>query len=90
MAELKKIKERIAELAAHPKNVTFSEIKWVVDRLKEHGYSVREKEWEHGVKIAINSQRLNICIHNRGSKQLKPCYVYDFLNAMIELELYEG
>jgi hypothetical protein len=90
MAELKKIKARIAELAARPKNVTFAEIEWVVDRLEEHGYAVRKKEWEHGVKIAINSQRFNICLHNRGSKQLKPCYVYEFINAMTELELYEG
>jgi hypothetical protein len=30
-----------------------------------------------------------VCTHNPGSKQVKGCYVDDFLNAMMELGLYE-
>lgn len=89
-ATLDKIRETIRDIAERPKNISESEIKWVVDQLKEHGFNVRKpRKTRHGQLYGINSVRFQICTHHPGGKQIKRCYVEDFLNAMTELGLYE-
>jgi len=91
MASIDRVIARIAEIAEHRKNTTASEIDWVVDQLKENGFDVRApRKTRHGVLYGISSERFQICTHNPGSKQVKACYVDDFLDAMSELGLYEG
>jgi len=89
MAEFGGIKQRIRELAERRQNVTLSEIKWVVDRLKELGYRTSERDATHGKLFGVASVRFMVNCHNRGNKQVKPYSVDDFANAMIELGLYE-
>ena len=89
MADLDKIKKRIAEIASSPKNVTLAEIEWVVDRLGEHGHRVTKRDATHGKLFSVGSQRFMVNHHNPGNTQAKPYSVKDFLNAMIELGLYE-
>jgi hypothetical protein len=90
MADLKKVKDLIREIAGRPKNVTLSEIEKVAEQLKSHGFVVNTRlAGDHAKLFHIGNQVFSICTHHRGSKQLKPNYVKDFLNAMIELELYE-
>jgi hypothetical protein len=89
MADIEKVKRRIAEIAQKRNNVTDSEIEWVVNQLKLNGFKVRKpRKTTHGILYGINSVRFSICVHHSG-KQLKPAYVGVFLNAMIELGLYE-
>lgn len=91
MSSIEKVVEKIAEIAQHRKNTTASEIDWVIDHLKQHGFDVRTpRKTRHGVLYGIADQRFQICIHNPGNKQVKVCYVDDFLDAMAELGLYEG
>lgn len=90
MATLEKVRERIAHIAEHRNNTTATEIEWVVDQLREHGFGVREpRKTRHGVLYGVGPLRFMICTHNPGSRQVKACYVDDFLNAMVELGLYE-
>ena len=89
MADIDKIREKIAEIADRPKNVTFSEIEWVVNRLSEHGYAVEMRDARHGKLIQVDSQTFMVNYHNPGNKQIKAYSVMDFIGAMIELGLYE-
>lgn len=89
MADLEKIKKRMAEIGSGPKNVTLSEIEWVVDRLKERGHRVTKREATHGKLFSVDGQRFMVNYHNPGNGQVKPYSVKDFLNAMSELGLYE-
>ena len=58
--------------------------------LSEHGFAVREpRKTRHGVLYGVGTVRFGVCSHNRGGKQVKRCYVDDFISAMIELGLYE-
>ena len=89
MANLEKIKGTIAEIARAPKNVTAAEIEWVVNQLDQHGFRVRQRKTLHGILYVVNSSRFSICTHHPGGKQIRACYVYEFLRAMIEIGLYE-
>jgi hypothetical protein len=90
MAALEKVRERICQIAEHRNNTTTSDIEWVVNQLREHGFQVREpRRTRHGVLYGVGPVRFMVCTHNPGSKQVKGCYVDDFLNAMMELGLYE-
>jgi hypothetical protein len=89
MASIDKIKETIAEIAQRPKNTMASEIGWVVTQLGENGYAVKARTTSDGVRYVVGHAHFGVCTHNRGSKQVKRCYVDDFLDAMIELGLYE-
>jgi hypothetical protein len=89
MAELKKIKNSIAELASRRHNVTLQEIEWILKQLKQHGYFVTERPTAHGRLFRVESQRFHVCCHNPGSKQVKACYVDEFVDAMLELGLFE-
>jgi hypothetical protein len=89
MASVEKIKAAIAQIAQRRKNTTSSEIEWVVNQLREHGHAVRSRSTTHGVLYAVGSVRFSVCTHNPGSKQVKSCYVDGFLDAMIEIGLYD-
>lgn len=89
MADKKKIKERIKELAARRQNVTLAEIQWVVNRLHEIGYRTSERKATHGILFGAGNTRFMVNCHNPGSKQVKRYSVDDFLGAMSELGLYE-
>lgn len=89
MATIEKIKTDIALIAQRRKNTTPSEIEKVVTQIGEHGYIVRSRKTTHGVLYTVGSTRFSVCAHISGSKQLKPCYVDNFLAAMIEIGMYE-
>jgi hypothetical protein len=89
MANLKQIKERIQELAGRRKNVTLSEIAWVVDQLGENGFSVGSRANGHQTLFRVNDRRFGVCGHNPGGKQIKRCYVDEFIKAMIDVGLYD-
>ncbi len=90
MSSIEKVKATIADIAQRRKNVTDSEIRWVVDRLRDLGYDVRgPRKTRHTDLYGVGSTRFGICTHNPGSKQVKSCYVDDFVDAMTELGLYE-
>lgn len=90
MADLEHVRDQIAEIAGRPKNVTLEEIERVVNQLRKCGYDVPEpKRNDHQVLFRVGSTRFGVCSHNRGSKQVKSCYVKQFIAAMIELGIYD-
>lgn len=90
MADIEKIKQTIADIAQRRNNVTVSEIEWVISRLREHGFDVREgRKTKHGTLYGVGARRFGVCTHHPGGKQVKACYVDDFADAMIEIGLYE-
>ena len=89
MADLKRIKDRIAELAGRPKNVELSEIEWVVNHLGNNGYNVSIRKNDHST-IWVNKRQFGVCHHNPGNKQIKACYVSEFLDAMADVGVYEN
>jgi hypothetical protein len=88
MADLDTIKEKIRGIARRPKNVTFDEISWVVNQLGQF-YEVGSRFAKHGALFTVENQRFMVSPHNPGSKQVKAYSVAGFINAMIELGLYE-
>lgn len=89
MADLKRVQARIAELAGRRKNVTIEEMEWVVSQLKALGYDTNVRGTQHNKMFRVGRAFFSVCSHNKGSRQVKSCYVDNFLKAMIELELYE-
>lgn len=90
MADLKRIKDRIAELAGRPKNVELSEIEWVVNHLGNNGYNVSIRKNVHSTMFRVNKRQFGVCHHNPGNKQIKACYVSEFLDAMADVGVYEN
>jgi len=91
MADIEKVKGTIAEIAQRRKNVTADEIEWVLNQLNQlGGFKVRPpRKTKHGTLFLVGSSRFSVCTHHKGSKQIKACYVDAFVDAMIELGLYE-
>ena len=90
MSDLAKIRGRLREISERQNNVTIEEIEAVVTALGNLGYSVRSRQaGNHGMLFAIDQVRFGVCTHNKGSKQIKRCYVKNFLSKMIELGIYE-
>jgi hypothetical protein len=95
MATIEKVRERISQISTQRKNTTPSDIEWVVRQLGQNGYDVRIRVTDHSTLYTVGDvtlnlyRRFNVCTHNRGSKQVKSCYVDEFLNAMVDLGLYE-
>jgi len=88
--DLHEIRQSIRDVAGRPKNVTLAEIERIVEHLGRNGFTVRSRTaGEHAVIFHVKDEVFSVCTHNRGSKQLKPCYVRAFLKAMIEVDLYE-
>jgi hypothetical protein len=90
MADIEHIRAKIAELAERRKNVVLSEIQWVVNNLGANGYEVSSKSNSHQTFFRVGGQPFGVCHHHRGSKQIRKCYVDEFLNAMELLGLYES
>jgi hypothetical protein len=88
MASADKIRARIREIANRQKNVTLSEIEWVMSHLGQFAKVTLLKN-VHAHLWTIDGETFTVCIHNRGSKQLKPVYVKSFLNAMVNTGWYE-
>jgi hypothetical protein len=89
MADLKKTKDLIRELAGRRKNVRLPEIERVINGLKANGFLVRIKENEHQKKFTVNDHAFSVCTHHSGGSQLKAVYVDAFIDAMINLGLYD-
>lgn len=89
MTNVDRVKTEIAKIAQRRKNTTAAEIKWVVDQLGMNGYAVKSRQLSDGVLYTVGHLRFSVCTHNRGSKQVKACYVDDFLERMIEIGLYD-
>ena len=89
MADLAKIQTVIADIAQRGKNVKLSEIEWVMEQLRQHGYDVSSRDARHGKLFRVDSQRFMVNHHNPGSNKVKAYSVQDFVSAMIELGLYE-
>jgi hypothetical protein len=90
MADLKKIKATIKEIAGRRANVTIQEIEWVVSQLKQNGYKTESHTaGDHQTIFTVETEIFGICTHHRGGRQLKRWYVNAFMNAMIKLGLYD-
>ncbi len=88
MANVEKIKARIREIAARPKNVTLADIEWVMSQLEQFEEfavvgNVHRKAW------VSKDTSFSVCTHHKGRKQIKPVYVSHFLNAMTKIGWYE-
>jgi len=89
MADVEKIQERIRELAGRRKNVKLTEIQWVISQLGQNGYDTASRDNGHQMLFRVGPVRFGVCSHNPGSSQIKACYVDGFVDAMIEIGLYE-
>lgn len=89
MADIGKIRKRIVEIASKQRNVEISEIEWVVDQLSAQGYGIAKRQATHGVLYRVGPTRFMVNRHNPGSAQVKSYSIKDFLDAMMELGLYE-
>lgn len=89
MADVERIKERIGEIAGRRKNVTLADIEWVANQLEINGYRVSCRKNSHQRLYTVDGLRFGVCDHKHGGKQIKACYVDDFMSAMTELGLYE-
>ena len=83
-----RVRHVIQDIAQRRNNVTLSEIEWVMEKLSGT-YKVRRREARHGVLFGIGCQRFMVNNHNPGNKQVKSYSVDEFVNAMVELGLYE-
>jgi hypothetical protein len=88
MAVADKIKARISEIADRPKNVTLTDIEWVMNQLRQFG-NVEVSSNGHWRLYCLDGEAFSVCPHHKGSKQIKPCYVSNFLNVMIKTGWYE-
>lgn len=90
MADTEQVKDRIREIAQARKNVTIEDIEWVVNQLRgTYVVSDRATKSGHGHLYRIGNRIFTVCVHHKGRKQIKPCYVDDFIDAMTDLGLYE-
>jgi hypothetical protein len=88
MASLEQIVAAIRDIANRPKNVTFEEIEWVVNQLRQF-YDVGARTAKHGTLFRVENHRFMVSGHNPGNKQVKKYCVEGFIAAMIELGIYE-
>jgi len=86
--KLKRLKKRISEIADKRKNVSLDEIDWVAKQLQEF-YPVSYREARHGRLYNIAGHRFMVNYHNPGEKQVKTYSVDDFLDVMVDLDVYE-
>jgi hypothetical protein len=88
MASESKVRAAIAEIAGHPNNVTEDEIHRIVDQLGSLGLETERDCNGHQVMYTVAGEQFGICVHHRGSKQIKRCYVRKFLDAMANIGWY--
>ena len=85
----KRVRSLIAEITQRPKNVDFQEIEWVINKLEQLGYEVRRKRNGGHHMFYVGGERFGVVTHNPGEKQIKRCYVEEFLKAMDNLNLMD-
>jgi hypothetical protein len=88
MASLEQVRKAIGDIARNPRNVTYEEIEWVVNQLRQV-HDVKERPAKHGTLFRVGNQRFMVSGHNPGHKQVKRYCVDNFISAMIELGLYD-
>jgi len=89
MAKPERIINEIMELAARPKAVRLSEIERIVSQLGLVGYSVKSRPVRHGILFTVNEETFMVCGHTPGDSHVKAYGVKNFLEAMINLGIYE-
>jgi hypothetical protein len=89
MADLTQIEKRIRELAGRRRNVQLKEIEWVVNQLRLNGYDTGSRTNGHQTLFRVGTRKFGVCGHNPGGKQIKACYVDEFIDAMIDIGLYD-
>ena len=89
MASEEKIRERIREIAGRKNNVDAADIDWVMNQLKQFGNVSVETENVHIKMWRFDDEIFSICPHTKGGCQLKPVYVKNFLNAMMNTGWYD-
>ena len=87
---LERVKAEIARMAARPNTVTFDELERVVEQLGQIGFDVRSKPGRHSHLFRVGDQKVTVCRHNTGRKELKAVYVKEFLKGMTLLGLRDG
>jgi len=55
-----------------------------------NGYSVSSRSNDHATIFRVGKRQFSVCHHHRGNKQIKVCYVDEFLDVMEDLDLYEN
>ena len=87
MAPQEKLRKRISELIARPKNVDIEEIERVLKQL-----DATCRETRHGVIFSIPgcNKHLMLNRHNNGKSHLPSYCVNEFRDRMCELGLYES
>ncbi|MGD0694646.1 MAG: hypothetical protein ABSB82_07295 [Terriglobia bacterium] len=88
MADEKRIRSKILEIAERRKNVTLDEIEWVVNQLGQF-HTINRRDARHGILFRVGDQRFMVNRHSPGSKQVKSYSVDDFIDALSELGWYE-
>src|SRR5262245_55215413 len=85
-----RIQRLLEGISQRPNSTEFSDLDAVVSELERLGHKVARKRYgDHGIAITIDDVTVQVCTHNKGRKELKRCYVKAFLEAMIELEVFE-
>ena len=90
MATRERISRALAEIAGRPNAVRFDDLLRIVSQIKTLGrVRVVERKTRHGYQFTIGSKIIRVSSHNPGDSHVKKAYVEDFLDAMVELGLYE-
>jgi hypothetical protein len=50
-----------------------------------NGYDTGSRTNVHQTIFRVGTRKFGVCSHNPGSKQVKACYLYEFVDAMIDL-----
>lgn len=83
------IREAIRDVARHPHNVAFADIDRIFQNLRPFYTHSKKTKRKHSWLFEIGDQTFSVSDHNKGRRQVKACYVDNFIDAMINLGLYE-
>jgi hypothetical protein len=84
-----RIKDAIADIAGRRNAVEFDEVNQIVNQIALLGeMRVVSRPTTHGFQYTVGTKIIRVKKSQRG--QMRKCYVDDFVNAMIDLGLYEG
>ena len=88
MEQEERLRLDILEISQSRRNVTNDDMLRVLNRLATI-VPVTIRDTGHGLMVTLPNAILRICTHHKGSKQIKVCYVNNFLDAMRELGFFE-
>ncbi len=83
-----RVRSWIQEIAGRRASTTLADIERVLNAL-EGAYIVKIRPARHGLLCRVGTKRFMVNTHNPGSKNVKKYSVDDFLDAMVELGLYD-